>query len=82
MKKEEGGGSRDIERESAEVQRDLLFVEVDTVVVLTTCVTATTVVLAVLADTAVSVGHVATQLAALLGRLRHLRGTGCKSNEG
>ena len=54
-------------------QRDVLFVEVDAVMVLATGVTAATVVLAVLADTAVAVGHVAPQFAALLLGLDHLQ---------
>jgi len=52
----------------------VIFVEVDAVMVLATGVTAATVVLAVLADTAVAVGHVAPQFAALLLGLDHLEG--------
>jgi len=44
----------------------VVFVEVDAMVVLTTSVTATTGVLAVLADTPLAVGHVAAGLSALL----------------
>ena len=44
----------------------LLFVEVNTMVMLATSVTASTRVLAVLSDTSLTVGHASTQLAALL----------------
>merc|ERR1712094_165751 len=49
-----------------------VFVEVDAVVVLATRVTATTRVLAVLSDTALTVRHVAARLPGLLQTCRHV----------
>ena len=50
----------------------VVFVEIDTVVMLATRVTATTRVLTVLADTTFTVGHIATGLPSLLQACCHL----------
>jgi len=57
----------------------MVFVEVDSVVMLPTGVTASTGMLAVLADTSVAVAHVTSQLSRLLGLFfRHIFSKFCK----
>jgi len=51
----------------------VIFIKVDSVMVLTSCVTATTAVLAVLANTAVAVAHVPPHLSTFLRAGRHSR---------
>merc|ERR1719186_2404384 len=57
----------------------MVFVEVDSVMMLSTGVTASTGMLAVLADTSVAVAHVTSQLSRLLGLFfRHIFSKFCK----
>lgn len=64
---------RMINKRREQCRDDVLFVEINPVVMLTTSVTAPTFVLPVLANTAVTVRHMAAELTAFLSSLTHLR---------